>query len=116
MNEYDDPIVGEIKSVVPFPVDVKCESFPDVFFIIMLETTPDPSVLEKIAAALNGYMLSYNKKHFIKPIHYVSDAELHSDCSIFIHIDLGNASPKALVGAVKAVADINLPVRRLILE
>ena len=120
MTEYDDPIVGAIKAAVSFPVDVECEGYPDVIFNIIFEMHPDQSMTEKSVSALEGYMNSYNRKHFFRPIHYVSDIdslpEASSIFSVCIHVDFGNANPKALINAVKAISDTNLPIYRLVLE
>ena len=37
MAEHDDPIVGEIKTAVSFPVDVECEGYSDVIFNVIFE-------------------------------------------------------------------------------
>ncbi len=120
MTEYDDPIVGEIKACVSFPIDVECEAYPDVIFNIIFEKHPDQSMVEQVVSTLENYMYAYNKKHFFKPIHYVSDIdnlpETASVFSVCVHIDFGGANPKALIGAVKAIADTNLPIYRVVLE
>lgn len=120
MTEYDDPIVGEIKAAVSFPVDVECEGYPDVIFNVIFEKHPDRSMVEQSVDALEKYMFSYNRKHFFRPIHYVSDVDSLPEAatvfSVCIHMDLGNANPKALIGAVKAIAETNLPIYRVVLE
>lgn len=120
MTEYDDPIVGEIEASVSFPVDVECEGYPDVIFNIIFERRPDQAMVEQSVSALESYVYTYNKKHFFKPIHYVSDMnslpEASSVFSVCVHMDFGNANPKALIGAVKAIADTKLPVYRVVLE
>ena len=120
MTEYDDPIVGKIKASVTFPVDVECEGYPDVIFDVIFERHPDQSMTEQTVSALEQYMYSYNRKHFFKPIHYVSDIdslpEASSVFSVCVHVDFGNANPKALIGAVKAISEANLPIYRIVLE
>lgn len=120
MTEYDDPIVGEIKASVSFCVDVECEGYPDVIFNVVFEKHPDQQMVEQCVSALENFMCTYNRKHFFKPIHYVSDIdslpEASSVFSVCIHMDLGNANPNALVGAVKAIAKTNLPIYRVVLE
>ena len=120
MNEYDDPIVSEIINAAAFPVDVECDSYPDVIFDIIFKNHPDANIIEKSVTALFEYMDSYNRKHLFRPIHYVSDIdslpEPSSVFSVCIHMDFGNANPKALIGAVKAIANTGLPVYRLSLE
>ena len=120
MTECDDPIVCDIKNAASVPVDVECDGYPDVIFDIIFDNRPDLLVTKKIVSALENYMYSYNKKHFFRPIHYVSDInslpESPSGFSVCVHVDFGNASPKALIGAVKAVSDTNLPIYRIVLE
>lgn len=120
MTEYDDPIVGAIQSAVSVPVDVECEGYPDVIFNIVFNKHPDDAMIAKSVSTLESYMLSYNKLHFFRPIHYVSNIDsLPKPTTVFsvcIHMDCGNANPKALIGAVKAIADTQLPIYRIILE
>ena len=120
MTEYDDPIVGEIKASVSFPIDVECDGYPDVIFNVIFEKCPDQFMAEQCVSALERYMMSYNRKHFFKPIHYVSDIdslpEASSVFSVCIHVDFGNSNPRALIGAVKAVAETKLPIYRVVLE
>lgn len=120
MTEYDDPIVGAIQSAVSVPVDVECEGYPDVIFNIVFNKHPDDAMIAKSVSALESYMLSYNRLHFFRPIHYVSGIDsLPKPATVFsvcIHMDCGNANPKALIGAVKAIADTQLPIYRIILE
>ena len=120
MTEYDDPIVGEIKASVSFPVDVECEGYPDVIFNVIFEKHPDQLMVGQCVSALENYMCTYNRKHFFKPIHYVSDIdslpEASSAFAVCVHMDFGNANPKALIGAVKAIAETNLPIYRVVLE
>ena len=120
MLEYDDPIISEIKNAAPFPVNVECESYPDVIFNIIFEKHPNVDMADECVSALDYYAYSYNKWHFLKPIQYISDTdslpEPSSPFSVCIHVDFGGASPKALVGAVKAIANADLPIYRLVLE
>ena len=120
MTEYDDPIVAEIQKSVLFPVDVECEAYPDVIFNVIFENSPNRATAEQIVCALENYAQAYNKKHFFKPIHYVSDIDslpvASSTFSVCVHVDFGNAAPKALVGAVKAIADTKLAIYRVVLE
>ena len=120
MTEYDDPIVGEIRSSALFPVDVECEGYPDVIFDVIFEKRPERPAIETVVSALEDYSRDYNKKHFFRPIHYVSDIDSLPDASsafsVCVHIDFGNANPKALIGAVKAISDTKLPIYRVVLE
>lgn len=117
MTEYDDHIISKINAAVSFPVDVVCEDYPDVVFDITFNTQLDNETIEKVVTALINYMISYNKWHFLRPIHYVSDIEslpdVSSEYSICIHMDCGNADPKLLIGAVKAIADTKIPIERI---
>ena len=120
MTEYDDPIVGKIKAAVSFPVDVECEGYPDVIFNIIMKVHPDDEMIAKSVFSLDEYMRRYNRKHFFRPIHYVSDVdslpEASTPFSVCVHVDFGNANPEALVGAVRAIAEASLPVYRIVLE
>ena len=120
MTEYDDPIVGEIKAAVSFPVSTLCEAYPDVIFNVLLKERADLSAKKTVVCALENFVRTYNKRHFLRPIHYVSDIDSLPDptnaFSVCVHIDFGNANPRALVGAVKALADTALPIYRIILE
>ena len=120
MTEYDDPIVGEIKRAIAVPVDVECEGYPDVIFNVVLDENPDQAMIETIVSALEDFMCQYNKKHFFRPIHYVSDIDdlpepslLQSVC---VQMDCGNANPKLLVDAVKAIVNTRLAIKRIVLE
>lgn len=120
MTEYDDPLVAAIKAAVSVPVDVECEGYPDVIFNIIFNVHPDASMIERSVFALENYMHRYNKKHFFRPIHYVSDVdslpEPSSVFSVCVHMDCGNADPKLLVGAVQAIVETNMPIYRIVLE
>ena len=120
MTEYDDPIVRAIQDAASFPVDVECEGYPDVIFNIIFPRHPDSAMAEASVSALESFMYSYNKWHFLRPIHYVSDIdnlpEPSSVFSVCVHVDFGNASPRALIGAVKFLADAGLPIYRIVLE
>lgn len=120
MTEFDDPIVGRIKASASFPVNVECEGYPDVIFNVIFKKYPDASAAEDLVYALEYFAYSYNKIHFLKPIHYVSDIDNlpapSSAFSVCVHVDFGNAKRKALIGAVKAIADADLPIYRLVLE
>lgn len=120
MIQFEDPIVREIKKVVPFPVYVECEGYPDVVIHLFFEKRRDEGIVKRVVEALEAYMVSYNKWHFHRPIHYVSDVHSLPDpvsgFSFGVHIDFGNANPRALVGAMKAIVNTGAPVRRALLE
>jgi len=120
MTEFDDPIVGKIKASASFPVNVECEGYPDVTFNVMFKKTPDTSTVEELIYALEYYVYSYNMVHFLKPIHYISDIDSLPDGEhprgIYIHIDFGNCSPRALLEAVCALEKTELPIFRVALR
>ena len=120
MTEYDDPIVRKLKAAAPFPIDVECAGYPDVIFHVILNEKATPHHTEICVNALMLYMHEYDKWHFLKPIHYVSDVDslpvAPSVFSICVHVDFGSAGPKGLLGAVKAIAATELPIYRLVLE
>lgn len=120
MTEYEDPIINEILSVAPFPVEVDCTDYPDVIFNVMFDSEPDSNTVQTCVATLDKYMNTYNRRRLFNKIHYVSDVDkLPPQLSIFavsIHMDFGHAHPRALVGAVKALVSTDLPITRLYLE
>ncbi|MBQ9744650.1 MAG: hypothetical protein IJW19_05940 [Clostridia bacterium] len=121
MNYYDDPFISKLQSSAPFPIDYEIDDgYPDVIFDIIFENPPDEEAKARCVRALAEYMYKYNRIHFIRPIHYVSGIEdLPSPSSVYslcIHMDFGGASPRALIGAVKAIADTGLKIYRLVLE
>lgn len=120
MTQYDDPIFGEIQDIADFPVYFEYEGYPDVLFHIFFASPVDETSVNKCVNALQDFMYAYNKRHVFRPIHYVSDAdslpEAVSIYSVCVHVDFGNANPKALIGAVKALVDTQLPIHHLLLE
>lgn len=120
MTECEDPIVRELKKAAPFPVYVECEGYPDVVINLFFEKHRQETIVKKVVDALQAYMISYNKWHFLRPIHYVSDVDSLPDpingFSFGVHIDFGNANPKALVGAMKAIVETGVPICRALLE
>lgn len=122
MFEYydDDPLVQALQAAAPFPVELDCEGYPDVSFNIIFTMHPTREMAEKAVLTLENYMRSYNRWHFFRPIHYVSDIDEAFDedqtFSVFVHMDCGNANPNLLVGAIKAIAETKLPIFRVILE
>ena len=120
-NYYDDPFIAKIQEAAGFPVYYEIDDgFPDVIFDIIFETPPTDNEKRMCVDALIKYANSYNRLHFIRPIHYVSDMDSLPDpssvYSLCVHMDFGGASPRALIGAVKAIASTGLKIYRLILE
>lgn len=67
-----------------------------------------------------AFVMKYNKRHFFRPIHYISDIdslpEGNHPRGIYIHIDFGNSSPWALLEAVRALERSELPIIRIALQ
>lgn len=115
-----DPIIEQLEKTTAFRVDAYCESYPDVVFEIILDDRPTPEQIATAVNALETLVADYNKWHFLRPIHYVSDVEsaLEGDHprGIYVHVDFGNCSPNALIAAVKALEKTNLPIFRVALQ
>ena len=115
-----DILTEKLESFKSFRVDAYCEGHPDVIFEIILDAVPTREQTEIAVKALEKFVYTYNIFHFLRPIHYISDIdslpEASSVFSVCIHMDFGNADPKALIGAVKAIAETNLPIYRVVLE
>ena len=120
MTQYDDPIFGEIQDIADFPVYFECEGYPDVLFHIFFHAPVDEAIVTTCVEALEAYVYRYNKRHIFRPIHYVSDAENLPDAiskyAVCVHVDFGNANPKALIGAIKTIVDTQLPIHHILLE
>ena len=114
-----DWFTEKLKAIDEFDVDVYCEVYPDVIFEIILEDVPNKEQIEIAVYALEQFVIRYNKRHFIKPIHYISDIdnlpEGEHPRGIYVHIDFGGASFTALLGAVETIAKTKLPVFRVAL-
>ena len=114
-----DPIIERLGSFTPFRVDAYCEGYPDVIFEIILEAEPTREQIETAVNALEEFVHTYNKYHFLRPIHYVSDIdslpEQEHPRGIYVHIDFGNCNPVALLKAVSAIENTNLPIFRVAL-
>ena len=115
-----DPIIERLESFDAFRVDAYCEGYPDVIFEIILNTPPTQAQIVTAVNALEKFVFTYNKRHFFKPIHYVSGLDNlpkgDHPRGIYIHIDFGNSSPKALISAVEALQETNLPIFRVALQ
>lgn len=114
-----DPIIEILEGHKSFPVDVYCEGYPDVIFEIILDAAPTQEQTEIAVNALEKFVSSYNRFHFLRPIHYVSDIdslpEKEHPRGIYVHVDFGNANPEALIKAVSALENTNLPIFRIAL-
>lgn len=115
-----DPIIEQLENFQAFRVDSHCESYPDVIFEIILDTQPTQEQIVTAVSTLEQYVSSYNKRHFFRPIHYISDIDNLPDGDhprgIYIHIDFGACSPKALLGAVCELEKSGLPIFRVALK
>ncbi len=114
-----DPIIESLENIATFRVDACCEGYPDVQFEIILKAPPTEAQIEKAVGVLHDFADKYNKWHFLRPIHYVSDIDSATDgdhpWGIYVHIDFGNSSPRALLQAVRALARSDLPIFRVAL-
>lgn len=115
-----DPIIEQLENFQTFRVDTYCEDYPDVIFEIILDSKPTQEQTVTAVRALEQFVAKYNKRHFLRPIHYVSDIENLPDGDhprgIYIHIDFGNSSPKALIEAVGELEKSGLPIFRVALQ
>lgn len=115
-----DPIIEKLENFQTFRVDAYCESYPDVIFEIILDTEPTWEQITTAVNALEQFVNKYNKRHFLRPIHYISDIDSLPDGDhprgIYIHIDFGNCSPNALIEAVCELEKTALPIFRIALQ
>ena len=115
-----DPIIEKLESFNAFRVDAYCEGYPDVIFEIILDAQPTQEQITTAVSALEQFVSQYNKRHFLKPIHYVSDVDSLPDGDhprgIYIHVDFGNSSPTALIAAVETLEKTKLPIFRVALQ
>lgn len=114
-----DPIVAKLESCKAFRVDAYCEGYPDVIFEIILDAKPTKAQTAIAVNALQNFFCSYNRLHFLRSIHYISDIDSLPEGShprgIYIHMDFGNCSPCALIKAVEALEKSGLPIFRVAL-
>jgi len=115
-----DPIIEELEKNKRFRVDAYCEDYPDVIFEIILRHPPKQEEIQTAVTALQNYMFQYNRRHFFRPIHYVSDVDSlpvgDHPRGIYVHVDFGGTcSPRALIGAVQALEETGLPIFRVAL-
>lgn len=114
-----DPILERLENTKTFRVDAYCEGYPDVIFEIILDAPPTTEQIETVINAFEKFFIKYNKVHFLRPIHYVSEIddlpERNHPRGIYIHVDFGNCSPKALIKLVAELEKIELPIFRVAL-
>jgi hypothetical protein len=114
-----DPIIAKLESCTSFRVDAYCEGYPDVIFEIILDAVPTYEQTEIAVNALEKFVYTYNRFHFLRPIHYISDInslpEQEHPRGIYIHIDFGSCCPSALIKAVSVLENTNLPIFRVAL-
>lgn len=116
-------IIEELQSIRSFRVDADdydwFASYPDMVFEIILDAPPTHEQKIIAVTALEKFVQKYNKWHFLRPIHYVSDIdslpEGRHPRGIYIHMDFGHASAAAVVTAVKALEATGLPIFRVAL-
>lgn len=115
-----DQIIEKLENFDAFRVDAYCESYPDVIFEIILDAPPTQEQIATAVGALEQFVTKYNKIHFLKPIHYVSDIdslpEVDHPRGIYVHVDFGNSSPSAPIAAVEAIKETDLPIFRVALQ
>lgn len=115
-----DPIIDKLENFRAFRVDAYCEGYPDVIFEIILDAQPTREQVEIAVGALEQFAAKYNRRHFLRPIHYVSDIDSLPEGDhprgIYVHVDFGNCSPHALVEAVEALENTRLPIFRVALQ
>lgn len=115
-----DPIIEQLERFDAFRVDAYCDGYPDVIFEIILNAPPTREQIAIAVNALEQFVINYNKRHFFRPIHYVSDMDSLPEGDhprgIYIHVDFGNSSPTALISAVGALQKTNLPIFRVALQ
>ena len=115
-------IIEQLKSIRTFRVDVDAYdwfAYPDVVFEIILDAPPTNEQTLLAVTALEAFVQRYNKRHFLRPIHYVSDINRlpkgNHPRGIYIHMDFGHCPATALVAAVKALEKTELPIFRVAL-
>ena len=117
-------LIEEMKSRATFRIDADdydwfC-SYPDMIFEIILDAVPTREQTAIAVTALEQFVEGYNKWHFLRPIHYVSDIDHLPDGphprGIYIHIDFGNCSAKVLPSVIEAIQKTNLPIYRVALQ
>ena len=118
-----DKLVEELESIRTFRVDADdynwMFSYPDVILEIILDAPPTYEQTLVVVSTLEAFVQNYNKRHFFRPIHYVSDIDHlprgdHA-WGIYVHMDFGRSPATALVSAVKELEKTGLPIFRVAL-
>lgn len=116
-------IIEQLQSIRTFRVDAAqydwfC-SYPDMIFEIILDAPPTDEQKRIAVTALEQFAENYNKRHFFRPIHYVSDLDHlpkgRHPRGVYVHIDFGRCSALQVVTAVKALEATGLPIFRVAL-
>lgn len=114
-----DPIREKLENCTTFRVDAYCEGYPDVLIEIILNGKPTKEQTAMAVNALEDFYYRYNKRHFLRPIHYISDLDSlppgPHPRGIYIHMDFGNCSPYALIKVVQELEKTGLPIFRVAL-
>ena len=115
-------LIEEMKRSATFRVDAEDYDwfdYPDVIFEIILDGVPTNEQTAIAVTSLEQFVAGYNKQHFLRPIHYISDIDDLPNGphprGIYIHIDFGNCSAKVLPSVIKAIQHTNLPIFRVAL-
>lgn len=118
-----DELIEEMKKRATFRIDADeydwfC-SYPDMIIEIILNGVPTCEQTAIAVTALEQFVASYNKRHFLRPIHYVSDIDHlptgRHPRGIYIHIDFGRCPAKVLPSVIEAIANTGLPIFRVAL-
>ena len=70
-----DPIIEKLEKTDAFRVGAYCEGYPDVIFEVILDAKPTQDQVATAVEAMKSFVSEYNKRHFFRPIHYISDIE-----------------------------------------
>ena len=115
-------LMEKIKNAATFRVDAEDYdwfSYPDVIFEIILDAVPTREQTAIAVTVLEQFVENYNKWHFLRPIHYVSDIDHlpngRHPRGIYIHVDFGNCPAKVLPSVIEAIQKTNLPIFRVAL-
>ena len=118
-----DEIIEEMNRIAKFRVDADSYdwfcSYPDMVFEIILNGVPTHEQTAIAVTALEQFVARYNKRHFLRPIHYVSDIDHLPNGphprGIYVHIDFGRCSARVLPSVIEAIQNTNLPIFRVAL-
>lgn len=112
-----DKIIEKLEKDFNVKFDTYWKSYPDVTFEIILEEKPTNEQIAIAVNTLESFVENYNKIHFLRPIHYISDIDSlpggDSPRGIYIDIDFGNCSPRALILAIRALQKTQLNITNI---